>query len=533
MNSVNEIWKNHLTLALHAKRRATLKDNFTRLSKCTHNNYLALYKYLEDTPEKFYSKEAYSTYKSFLEQCSKTPLIELLNENQNEINKSLHLLEEINRYPWHDDIIEKDEYELLRFCDTYLNPTYLKIVEGILYPLIYIPAFFSRISRGKPTEGLDIYNSVEEINQSSFSNLCVFYNHTIRNGIAHGGVIYKQNEIIFKGKKGSPETVSIRNLIELIDNFLDLCNGIALSIKEYFLISLDDSLKIPLQIMVEELQAQTEAPWWHIEGCLISEINIKPQLMIYAIPNTRDYFKVQYAAYLTAVLSEQLAPFFDRYFISIRSPKSLPGWAAFDGQLLRTIREKGPKSFNDYKGVCDLVFYVPKRKLPKILLRFETYYTGYKIQKRLFIENFKFQQKIPDIYVRNTTIHRNGSKTVLGGSVFISNFQEQDPQDIIRRYKRKIIKKSLKSARKELTYTNICKYLRLGFARISVFTKDYRKRKLNSYGLGHDLVCTIEIKKIARIKSPDILGSSIEQKGRYRIAWNKSWLEKNANMSVQ
>jgi hypothetical protein len=151
----------------------------------------------------------------------------------------------------------------------------------------------------------------------------------------------------------------------------------------------------------------------------------------------------------------------------------------------------------------------------------------------LFIENFKFQQKIPDIYVRNTTIHRNGSKTVLGGSVFISNLQEQDPQDIIRRYKRKIIKKSLKSARKELPYKNVCKYLRLGFARISVFTKDYRKRKLNSYGLGQDLVCTIEIKKIARIKSPDILGSIIEQKGSYRIAWNKSWLEKNANMSVQ
>lgn len=438
-------------------------------------------------------------------------------------------MEEINRYQWHDDIIDNDEYGLLRFCDITLNPTYLKIVEGVFYPLIYIPAFFSRISRGKPTEGLDIYNSVEEIKKSSFSNLCDFYNHTIRNGIAHGGAIYKQNEIIYKGKKGSPETVSVRNLIELIDNFLDLCNGIALSIKEYFLTSLDDALKIPHQIMVEELQAQTEAPWWHIEGCLISEINIKPQLMIYAIPNTKDYFKVQYSAYLTGVLSEQLAPFFDRYFISIRSPKSMPGWAAFDGQKLRKIREKCPTSFNDYEGVCDLVFYVPKGKLPKILLRLETYYTSYKIQKKLFVENFKFEQKIPDIYPRNTTIHRNGSKVVLGGSVFISNLQEQDPQDIIRRYKRKIIKKALKKARKGLNHRDICKYLLLGYARISVFLINYRRRKLNSFGLGHDLICTIEIKKIARIKAPDIFGSTIEQKGRYRIAWNKSWLEKNAN----
>ena len=281
--------------------------------------------------------------------------------------------------------------------------------------------------------------------------------------------------------------------------------------------------------MVEELQAQTEAPWWHIEGCLISEINIKPQLMIYAIPSTKDYFKVQYSAYLTGVLSEQLAPFFDRYFISIRSPKSLPGWAAFDGRKLRKIREKCPTSFNDYKDVCDLVFYVPKGKLPKILLRLETYYTSYKIQKKLFVENFKYEQKIPDIYPRNTTIHRNGSKVVLGGSVFISNLQKQDPQDIIRRYKRKIIKKALKKARKKLNHRDICKYLLLGYARISVFLINYRRRKLNSFGLGHDLICTIEIKKIARIKAPDIFGSTIEQKGRYRIAWNKSWLEKNAN----
>ncbi|MFA6815993.1 MAG: hypothetical protein WCS73_06825 [Lentisphaeria bacterium] len=529
MNSVNEIWKNHLVLPLHAKRRAVLCDNFPMLSKCNHNNYLSIYKYLKDIPEKFYSKKAYLTYNSFLEQCSKTMLVDLLNENQNEINKSLHLLEEINRYPWHDDIFDKDEYELLRFCDTTLNPTYLKLVEGVFYPLIYIPAFFSRKSRKKPTNCLDIYNSVEEIKKSSFSNLCEFYNNTIRNGIAHGNIIYKQNEMIFKGKKGSPESVSARNLIKLIDNFLDLCNGIALSIKEYFLTYLDDVLKIPLQIMVEELQAQTEVPWWHIEGCLISEINRKSQLMIYVTPNTKDYLKVQYSAYLTGVLSEQLAPFFDRYFISIRSSKSLPGWAAFDGQKLRTIREKGPTSINDYEGVFDPVFYVPKGKRPKILLKLETYYVSYKIQKKLFVENHKYEQKIPDIYVRNVTIHRNGVKAVLGGSVFISNLQEQDPQDMICRYKKKIIKKAFKSARKGLTNRDICKFLFLGYARISVFLINYRKRKLNSFGLGHDLVCTIEIKKIKRIKDPDIFESTIEQKGCYRIAWNKSWLEKNAN----
>jgi len=54
-------------------------------------------------------------------------------------------------------------------------------------------------------------------------------------------------------------------------------------------------------------------------------------------------------------------------------------------------------------------------------------------------------------------------------------------------------------------------------------------RKLESYGLGPDLIGTVQIQKIKRIKAPDIIGSSIEQIGKFRFAWNKAWRELKQN----
>jgi len=62
--------------------------------------------------------------------------------------------------------------------------------------------------------------------------------------------------------------------------------------------------------------------------------------------------------------------------------------------------------------------------------------------------------------------------------------------------------------------------LPLGYARISLFEKDYRKRRIVSFGLNKELIGTIQMKKIKRIKVPDIFNSTIDVKGKYRFAWN-------------
>jgi hypothetical protein len=316
-------------------------------------------------------------------------------------------------------------------------------------------------------------------------------------------------------------------IIDLIDDLIDTCNAFALAMKLFYILNLNSNIKIPRQLMIEELQAETDAPWWRIEGCLVSTLPTRSQLIIYARPNTRDYIKIQYATFLSGVLCEQFAPGFDRYFFSLYSLLALPGWAAFNGKKLQQVREKGPKSIEDYKGVLenDLMFFIPKIKLPRFLYKLETYLQIFRLYWPIAIAELRRKLHIPPIIVRHVTIHRNGYRSILNGAVVLQCSNDAEVQDIIRRSCRRIIKKALRTARKEAKFSNSGKFLPLRYTRLSIFRKDFRQRKLSNYGLGPELICTIQISKIARINVPDIFGSTIETKGKYRIAWNKAWID--------
>lgn len=126
---------------------------------------------------------------------------------------------------------------------------------------------------------------------------------------------------------------------------------------------------------------------------------------------------------------------------------------------------------------------------------------------------------IPEIVPRVATVHRNGWRSVLNGSVVMPHFSPSQ----IRRYRRRIIDAALSIA---TATTPMARHLPLGFAQISVFCQDYRARRLTSYGLGSDLVCTVRYQTISRIRSPYIMGSTVEGVGAWRIAWNHAWLER-------
>jgi hypothetical protein len=87
-------------------------------------------------------------------------------------------------------------------------------------------------------------------------------------------------------------------------------------------------------------------------------------------------------------------------------------------------------------------------------------------------------------------------------------------------------KKSFARSSPQQAYYSILRYLPLGYARVNIFQKDYRRRRLVNFGLAEDLIGTVQIKRIRRIKAPDIFGSTVEKCGRVRIAWNHRWLEK-------
>lgn len=503
---------------------------FPELTSCRHSLFLSLKRYLDGVPERFYTESNFNIIQSFLTNEQKNDqkrLTKKLNQKIELFDKAFVYLTEINNGYWHDLHENIFNYGFIRFCDSALHPAYLKLIEGILYPFILILAEYSRENRGKSIDGLDVFNCVEELKNSPYATLISGYNNILRNGIAHGGVIYRDKENKYSDKRGNDLIVDHRNLLKKIDNLVDTCNAIALSIKLFYSVNLNSNIQTPRQFMVEELQAITRCPWWEIEGCLPSEAMGKSQLNIYVKPKSRDYNKVHYLSFLTGVLSENFQPGFDRYFVSLRADHSWPGWAAFDGKKLKDARNKNNPTLEDYKGVLEenLVFFVPNFKLPRILGKLDSFRQSFLIHIPLVFEDMRNQLSKIKIYTRESKIHRNGWRLVLNASLIFESPEDEDIHENCKKSCKRMIKKALKHAKTQSKHSSLIRYLPLGYARISVFRKDFRVRKLTNFGLGSDLIGTVEFKKIKRINAPDILGSTIEKYKKYRIAWNRAFLD--------
>jgi hypothetical protein len=479
-------------------------------------------------PESFFSEDIFATYLSWLNNRHKTDHLRLKEyfwNNKDEFHKAFLFLGEINRYSWHDSFEKLDDYETILFIDQEVNPTYLRLIEAVFFPFVRLIAYFCRLERGKKTEGLDVYNTVEEIITTEFSPFTDVYCHIIRNGIAHGDITYLLGEIQYRDR-GKVENRFTSDVVKLVDDLLDVCNSMSLAFKTFMFSHLSDGYTLPQQMLLEELQAETDSPFWHIVGCMPSYFASRNQLIIYARPNTRDYWKAHYATFLSGVLAEFFAPGYDRYFFSLRSKQALPGWAAFDGMKLREAREKDIQTIDGYKGVLEdnLVFYRPKRELRGIFRKLDTLLKIFQIHWPLTLSDIRMNLGHPTILARTSEIHLNGCRSVLNGSVVIVADQEPVSKELIKKTCGRIIRAVFADAVKDHSFFYLMRYLPLGFARILVFRRNYRKRKLNNFELGSDLVATIQVKSISRIQVPDICGSSIEIKGKYRIAWNRSWL---------
>ena len=87
------------------------------------------------------------------------------------------------------------------------------------------------------------YNAVQQLKKIGFDFINPIYLHNVRNGIAHGGVTYKHKEIKFQDKRGNSKTLADKQLIDLIDSSIDICNGIILASKVFYLTHLNNNFK--------------------------------------------------------------------------------------------------------------------------------------------------------------------------------------------------------------------------------------------------------------------------------------------------
>jgi hypothetical protein len=532
MRRMNKILENPLLRKTQERQRAQLRKLFPELASCPHQYFLALRKYIASSPERFYSESVYLKFFNWLrdrDHIGHKMLQSYLSAHIAELNRAFYNLQEINRYVWHDHLNSLDDYEMIRLIDQQIHPTYLKLIEAVLAPILRIVAHFLRVDQGKGTDGLDVWPVIQEIEKSDLSEAIQPYRRVVRNGIAHGGITFLDKQIRYTDK-GNEETYDNTDVIRNFDDLLDTCNALVLGLSIFLLAQQGNGYELPGQLLFDELKEETMAPWWEIVGCIPSELAGLRELIIYARPRTSDYRKVQLSAFQSGVLAELFAPDYDRYFFSLHSENSFPGWVAFDGKKLRELRSKPKVLLFDYQGVIenDLIFYVPRHKFPRFVHRFGTLLTSIRLHWPLAVADFRKQLGWADIRVREARVHRNGWRSVLNGIVCVANSHgeiDQVNQDLLRKSCRRIIRKALLSARRRSSRMDVSRYLTLGFAHISVFQKDYRRRRLNGFGLGKDLVCTIQVQGIRRVKSPDIIGSTIEQKGKYRLAWNRAWLE--------
>lgn len=462
-----------------------------------------------------------------LNQEDHTALRQLVTDEIGNIDNAFRQIEEINGFDWHDDPLQgKNDYRKLMLIDQNLNPAYLRLTEAVLKPLLKIPAYFSRIRRGKGTAKLELYDISNELAGTEFEKLLQPYEAVVRNGIAHGGVTYGANSIRFSDKKGNSKELRDNEVIQLFDELLDVCNGMTAALSGFLLRQSDVVYPRPKNLRIEELRTETQTPYWTVVGWLPSEQISGSQLIVYVEVETFDYHKALFSSFQTAVLAEQLSPGYDRYFLSLSQPNGWPGFGAFNGNNLAQHREQGHE-IDQYSDVLEDtgLFFVPRFELPRLFGKVGSLWLAFRVGKPQVTSEFRKNLGLCDVVVRRTEMHRDLWGVVLKADVILEGEGERVDQSHVRRQCKAIIRESLRKARREKRYTSLQRYLPLGYARIHVFQKDYRRRRLLNFGLAEDLIGTLQIKRIGRIKAPDIIGSTTEHTRGVRIAWNRLWME--------
>ena len=301
MKSSDQKLINPLLLELHAQQIKELLSVFPMLHAAEGTQFISLWKYLETRPQRFFSADAFQVFLDKLiklDREHKDVLFQVLDDYNAQINNAYRHVNEICAFDWHDEQVQsRDNYERLIFIDQDVHPAYLRLTEAVFRPLLQIVAHFSRLDRGKGVEDLDLYQIVQELESTNFRSVLSPYDHLMRNGIAHGGVTYSADHVIYEDKRGNRQELDNYHIIRKFDDLLDVCNGLLLAFSIFILTRKDDRYRLPVNLLIEELRAETRTPYWEVAGCLPSTQINGTQLIIYARINTMDERKVKFLSF--------------------------------------------------------------------------------------------------------------------------------------------------------------------------------------------------------------------------------------------
>jgi hypothetical protein len=135
--------------------------------------------------------------------------------------------------------------------------------------------------------------------------------------------------------------------------------------------------------------------------------------------------------------------------------------------------------------------------------------------------------------VRETQIHsRAGYSIIIDPSVILKSQFDDNIEELIRHNKKIIIRKAIKYSRNQCSRFSLTRYLHVKYIMVFIYDSYKRVRNLRNSGLIIELIATIELNISKQIRTIDIIGGTVEQIGKYRIVWNKKWIEKRAAVNL-
>jgi hypothetical protein len=187
MSSRNDLFRNILARTTHVLQKQLVIVGLPGLPISQESRVLCLASFFVSRPQRYFDANACDSLLGVLTDLAarhSSSLASYFTSYESELSRAFFFLYEINSLSWHDDLSTSDEFRELRFINQEIHSIYLRLQESILFPFIHLVAFFSRIDRGKSTEGLDLFNAVAE-SKVAIPGLEPRYSNTIRNAIAH------------------------------------------------------------------------------------------------------------------------------------------------------------------------------------------------------------------------------------------------------------------------------------------------------------------------------------------------------------
>jgi|GEM_PF-948218 len=509
-----------------------IKNKFPILNGDGKRYILSIKDYITQRPQKLYNEQVYHQYLKFLNSyiTDKSKFIVAYKEIEHDLNIAIKTLYEINNQDYHEKLVPTDSIQVINFIEKNIHYNYLSLTESVFHKFIKLIAIQERQNRKKPISGLDIFNCVEELAKTDFNFITSGYDNTMRNGIAHGWIVYKERDIQYKGKRGKPVELGTSIVIRMFDDMLDVCNGLCLALKVFYILNKENltsfNLSIPKQLLIQELKAQTNAPRWQVLDCLESEImGNRKQLNVFTKNSLRALEEVNYYAFRTAVFAEYFAPGYDRYFFSLDSKFSLNGFGGYDGKILRTQRLKGDDDLTGYTGVLEgsLLYFKPRFELPKLLRKVNTLASIFKSMYKITFHEHTNNYFKKMYEVRDIKAHTRKLKVIINDpSIHLLFSEPEEIIEFVRTKHKRLINHTIRKSKATLK-NPFTSFMRTEYIRITLYDSDLRKRHFRDSGLIDSLICSIEVNKSKKINTIDFIGGIPEQYGKYRIIWNKNW----------